>query len=53
MIDDGQVLDYQVERARLTKSQADHEELKVREKEGSLIPAEEVEEAWLVPMALT
>lgn len=46
IMDDGEVLDYQQERARLTKAQADHEELKVHQMEGTLIPSEEVNQVW-------
>lgn len=42
---DGNVYDYQAERARLTKLQADHENLKVKEKAQDLIPADMVSEA--------
>ena len=39
----GEAISYDAERARLTKAQADHEELKVRLLEGRVIPAETVE----------
>ena len=43
--EDGELYDYQTERARLPKLQADHEELKVQEKSQALIPAEMVTDA--------
>ena len=42
----GEVFDYKVEQARLTKLKADNEELLKREKEGSLGNAEDVFVAW-------
>lgn len=39
--------DYATEKTRLTKAQANHEELRVKEKDGSLIPADAVEEMMM------
>jgi terminase small subunit / prophage DNA-packing protein len=41
--DDGEAINYEAERARLTKAQANHEELKVEVLKGELIRAEVVE----------
>lgn len=41
--EDGEEIVYEAERARLTKHQADHEELKVKVLGGTLIPADVVE----------
>ncbi len=38
--------DYNVERTRLTKAQADEKELQVKQLQGDLIPAEDVLEEW-------
>lgn len=46
VIGSGETLDYNAERARLTKAQADKTELEVEVLRGSLIPAEKVEEVW-------
>jgi len=42
----GQVLNLDAERARLTKAQADHEELKTRRLAGELISHEDVTRGW-------
>jgi hypothetical protein len=44
--DDGQVYDYERERARLTKAQADRTELEAAELRGEMVLAEHVIEAW-------
>ncbi|MFE8033835.1 hypothetical protein [Thiohalocapsa marina] len=44
--DDGQVYDYERERARLTKAQADRTELEAAELRGEMARAEDVIEAW-------
>lgn len=41
--EDGEEIVYEIERARLTRAQADHEELKVKVMNGTLIPSEVVE----------
>jgi phage terminase Nu1 subunit (DNA packaging protein) len=41
-----EAIDYQKERARLTKNQADHEEIRVLAKRGDLLDAPMVEAAW-------
>lgn len=46
MGDDGQVYDYERERARLTKAQADRTELEAAELRGEMVRAEHVIEAW-------
>lgn len=43
---------YDSERTRLTRAQADHEELKVQTLEATLIPADTVEQTWM-DMALS
>lgn len=43
--DDGEVYDYKIEKARLTKLQADHEDLKVQEKTKELIAGDIVSDA--------
>lgn len=44
--DDGQVYNYEAERARLTKAQADKTELEVSEKRGLVLNAETVRNTW-------
>ena len=44
--DDGQVYDYEAERARLTKAQADKTELEAAELAGHLVRVDEVEVEW-------
>lgn len=44
--DSGQVYDYETERARLTKAQADKTELEARELRGEMVMAEHVIESW-------
>lgn len=44
--DDGQVYNYEAERARLTKAQADKTELEVSEKRGLVLNAESVRNTW-------
>lgn len=43
---DGEVYDYEVERARLTKAQADKTELEAAELAGALVRVEDVETEW-------
>jgi phage terminase Nu1 subunit (DNA packaging protein) len=43
---DGVVYDYETERARLTKAQADKTELEARELHGEMVRVDEVVEAW-------
>lgn len=44
--DDGKVYDYETERARLTKAQADKTELEAKELRGEMVRADEVIEEW-------
>jgi len=44
--EDGQVYDYEVERARLTKAQADRTELEAQELRGEMVRVPEVVEEW-------
>ena len=44
--DDGQVYDYETERARLTKAQADRTELEAQELRGEMVRVPEVVEEW-------
>ncbi len=43
---DGEAFDYETERARLTKNQADEKELQVSQLRGDLIPSDVVLEEW-------
>lgn len=44
--------DYAAERARLIRAQADLAEMEAEEKRGALIPADQVEEAWIAILTL-